>query len=78
MSSPKDKPSPSSTSEQASQPPSSVLGAVMSSEQLALPLTASERAESWTQLSKLHPGNRFRLMFGLPLLDEASEQEKSP
>jgi len=36
--------------------------------QLALPLTDSERKASRRQLDQLHPGNRFRLMFGQPLL----------
>ncbi len=39
-------------------------------EQLALPLTDNERVASRRQLDKLHPGNRFRLMFGQPLLPE--------
>ncbi|OYW76465.1 MAG: hypothetical protein B7Z37_08505 [Verrucomicrobia bacterium 12-59-8] len=38
--------------------------------QLALPLTASEQKESKRQLDQLHPGNRFRLMFGQLLLPQ--------
>jgi hypothetical protein len=34
------------------------------------PLTDAERAASWLQLSRMHPGNRFRLMAGLPLLPD--------
>jgi len=47
------------------------------SEQLALPLTESEQMESWKQLSALHPGNRFRLMFGMPLLPQSPPNGKS-
>lgn len=32
--------------------------------------TDEERRENWRELDKLHPGNRFRLMFGMPLLPE--------
>lgn len=59
-----------STSGPGTPPPSPAREIAVSSEQLATPLTESERAESWKQLSELHPGNRLRLMFGLPLLDE--------
>lgn len=41
-----------------------------SNEQLSLPPTNTERAESWKQINKLHLANRFRLMFGQPLLSE--------
>jgi len=40
------------------------------SEQLALPLTESERAASSKQLRAMHRGNRFRLMFGQAPLSE--------
>lgn len=43
---------------------------LLNCEQLALPLTEQERSESWKYLSKLHRANRFRLMFGQPLLPE--------
>jgi hypothetical protein len=46
-------------------------------EQLALPLTDAERADSRRQLAKLHPGNRFRLMFGQPLLQESASSGES-
>jgi hypothetical protein len=39
-------------------------------EQMALPLSDSERKASRRQLDQLHPGNRFRLMFGQPLLPQ--------
>jgi hypothetical protein len=42
-------------------------------DQLALPLSEQERKASRNQLDKLHPGNRFRLMFGQPLLPEEPE-----
>jgi hypothetical protein len=42
-------------------------------DQLALPLSEQERKASRKQLDKLHPGNRFRLMFGQPLLPEDPE-----
>ena len=35
------------------------------------PLTDAERAANYRELHKMHPGNRFRLMFGLPLLPES-------
>jgi hypothetical protein len=35
-----------------------------------LPLTKEELAENHRELMKLHPANRFRLMFGQPLLPE--------
>jgi hypothetical protein len=41
-------------------------------DQLALPLSEQELKASRKQLDKLHPGNRFRLMFGQPLLPEES------
>jgi hypothetical protein len=37
---------------------------------LAPALTDSERAASRKRLDQMHPGNRFRLMAGLPLLPE--------
>jgi len=39
-------------------------------DQLAKPLSESERLASRKALNQLHPGNRFRLMAGLPLLPE--------
>jgi hypothetical protein len=40
------------------------------SDRLAPALTDSERAASRKRLDQMHPGNRFRLMAGLPLLPE--------
>lgn len=42
----------------------------MLNEQLAQPLTGSERAASWQELNSMHPANRLRLMLGLPLLPD--------
>jgi hypothetical protein len=39
-------------------------------DQLAKPLTESERHASRQALNQLHPGNRFRLMAGLSMLPE--------
>lgn len=39
-------------------------------DQIAKPLTESERLASRKALNQLHPGNRFRLMFGQPLLPQ--------
>jgi hypothetical protein len=39
-------------------------------DQLAKPLTESERRASRQALNQLHPGNRFRLMAGLSMLPE--------
>ena len=39
-------------------------------DQLAKPLTESEHRASRQALNQLHPGNRFRLMAGLPMLPE--------
>ncbi len=57
-----------STSAPATQSPSPANPLEETHSQLALPLTDSERRTSRRQLDKLHPGNRFRLMFGQPLL----------
>ncbi len=46
-------------------------------DQLALPLSEQERKASRKQLDKLHPGNRFRLMFGQPLLPEETGEGES-
>ena len=43
-------------------------------DQLAKPLTDSERRASRQALNQLHPGNRFRLMAGLSLLPEPAKQ----
>jgi hypothetical protein len=59
-----------STSEQGSPPPFTEASYQSLSEQLVLPLTDSARAASRQYLDKLHPGNRFRLMFGMPLLPQ--------
>ncbi len=34
-----------------------------------------ERAENRRKLRHMHPGNRFRLMVGLPLLPESGHQQ---
>ena len=39
-------------------------------EQLAIPLTDIERAESFKSVRQLSVGNRFRLMYGASLLPE--------
>ena len=65
-----------STSELDARQESSALQSMTGFEQLALPLTDSERAASQRQLDKLHPGNRFRLMFGQPLLPELRDPPK--
>ncbi|TDU66634.1 hypothetical protein EI77_03729 [Prosthecobacter fusiformis] len=44
---------------------------------LAQPLTDSERAASRKRLDQMHPGNRFRLMAGLPLLPESPPETTS-
>jgi hypothetical protein len=44
-------------------------------EQMALPLSDSERKASRRQLDQLHPGNRFRLMFGQPLLPQDGQRD---
>ena len=59
-----------SISEQGVKQESQIKVSAKGFEQLALPLTYSERLASRRQLDKLHPGNRFRLMFGQPLLPE--------
>ena len=68
MSSPSDN--SKSTSSPASPLPSADLSFQLSSEPLVQPLTESARVASWKQLSSLHPGNRFRLMYAMPLLPE--------
>lgn len=52
----------------ASQPPVTRERAIASI-QPRIP-TKDERAANARELAKLHPGNRFRLMFGMPLLTE--------
>lgn len=49
-------------------------------DQIAKPLTESERRKVRREVSQLHPGNRFRLMAGLPLLpeDDGSLEGKDP
>lgn len=42
------------------------------------PPTAQERAENWRELQKLHPGNRFRLMLGLPMLTQDEQKPLDP
>jgi hypothetical protein len=46
-------------------------------DRLAMPLTVNERAESRRQLIQLHPGNRFRLLAGMPLLPDEPENGSS-
>jgi hypothetical protein len=64
-------------SEQDSPQQSGATPCLPGSDQLALPLTATERAASWRQVNKLHPANRFRLMFGQPLLPEGQKNGMS-
>jgi hypothetical protein len=66
-----------STLGRGGQPASTFSAPPPTSEQLAQPLTESERGQSWKQISSLHPGNRFRLMFGRPLLPESPESATS-
>lgn len=42
-------------------------------ERLAPALTDNERAASRRRLKHMHPANRFRLMFGQPLLPESQQ-----
>lgn len=44
-------------------------------DQLAIPPSDSERAESARQIQNMHPGNRFRLMRGLILLPDRVVKE---
>ena len=67
----------SSTSAQGGPPPSAAQLSRPSSDQLALPLTANERAASRKQLDKLTVGNRFRMMYGMPILPEARSSGRS-
>jgi hypothetical protein len=41
----------------------------ISGERLAHPVSQQERQSNYDLLSLLHPGNRFRLMFGQPFLE---------
>jgi hypothetical protein len=47
-------------------------------DQLALPMTIEQRAEDRKKLQAMHPGNRFRLMFGQPLLPENNDDDNRP
>lgn len=64
------QPNSKSTFGPAEKPPSPELHLAGENAQLALPLTEGERTASRRQLDQLHPGNRFRLMFGQPLLPQ--------
>lgn len=68
MNSPQDR--PTSTFAPAGKQPSKELPSDLLSDQLALPLTDDERKASRRQLATLHRGNRMRLMFGQPLLNQ--------
>jgi hypothetical protein len=72
------QPSYTSTSAPGGKPPSPARLSAEANAQLALPLTEGERTASRKQLDQLHPGNRFRLMFGQPLLPQEPESETSP
>ncbi|MEO5915578.1 MAG: hypothetical protein ABIS50_15195 [Luteolibacter sp.] len=52
----------------------------MDPDQLAQPPTDAERRANWKAIHQMHPGNRFRLMFGLPLLPEKTPEsgDKNP
>lgn len=39
-------------------------------ERMAQPMTDEQRKADRIEVQKLHPGNRFRLMFGQPLLPQ--------
>lgn len=65
--------SSNSISGQEDRLPSRVQSSPLQSEQLALPLTHGELAESSKYLNSLPLANRFRLMFGQPLLSEKRE-----
>ena len=71
------KPSRISSFEQVGQHLFTQMSFLQPSGMLALGSIDSARVESRRQLAKLHPGNRFRLMFGLPLLPEEPESEAS-
>jgi hypothetical protein len=49
-------------------PPVRLLG--MEYEQLAFPMTVIEQKADRKRFDQLHPGNRFPLMFGQPLLPQ--------
>ena len=72
------QPSYTSTSAPAAKLPSPARPLAEANAQLALPLTEGERVASRKQLDQLHPGNRFRLMFGQPLLPQEPESGTSP
>lgn len=71
------KPNFTSTSAPGDPPPSVDHSLRIASEQLVLPLTQDECAESSNYLSSLHLANRFRLMFGQPFLAEKPESGTS-
>ena len=64
------KPNSTSTSGPVAPRPSVDLSSRIASEQLGLPLTQDERAESSKYLNSLPLANRIRLMFGQPFLSE--------
>lgn len=47
-------------------------------ERLAQPPTEAERAASRKAIDALHPGNRFRLMFGQPLFPQPEWDAVNP
>jgi hypothetical protein len=61
---------PKSNAALTEEPLLSVRRSRMENEQLALPMTFEERRADRKRLDQLHPGNRFRLMFGQPLLPQ--------
>lgn len=48
------------------------------SDQLAHPPSAEDRARQGMELMSLHPANRFRLMFGQPLLPDPEYVQGRP
>ena len=59
-----------STSSPASPLPSADLSFQLRSEPMVEPMTDAECIANWQHINKLHPANRFRLMFWQPLLLE--------
>ena len=63
-----------STSEQGVQLSFSLESSPELKERLVLSSIDSGRVQSRQRLENIHPANRFRLMFGLPLLKSESER----
>ncbi|RYD36733.1 MAG: hypothetical protein EOP86_05215 [Verrucomicrobiaceae bacterium] len=61
----------------ANQPPSQDFFPQLLADREMNPVTDFGRAASWRYLNTLHPGNRFRLMFGQPFLPDGREGDRS-